>query len=120
MSSKEWKEQNKDKLRESRRKYYQANKETEKARINARTKELAAWLQDYKSTLSCAVCGENHPATLDFHHRDPSEKETTVAGIANRKGWSKERILSEIAKCDVLCANCHRKLHYDTGHTSYG
>ena len=30
--------------------------------------------------------------------------------------WSLDRIKSEAAKCDILCANCHRKLHYDEKH----
>jgi hypothetical protein len=34
---------------------------------------------------------------------------------AVNQGWSKERILEEIKKCDVLCANCHFKEHYNAG-----
>lgn len=34
-------------------------------------------------------------------------------GYMVRQKLSMERIMSEIAKCDIVCANCHRKLHYD-------
>ena len=69
------------------------------------------WFDEILSKLSCKSCGENHPATLDFHHRDPKEKEATVSSLlANLK--SKDSILKEIEKCDVLCANCHRKHHH--------
>jgi hypothetical protein len=61
--------------------------------------------------LACIECGESDPACLDFHHRDPSEKDATVAeAIAGQ--WSENRIMSEISKCDVVCANCHRKRHH--------
>ncbi len=65
-----------------------------------------------KEELECEECGENHPATLDFHHLDPDEKEISIAQVVTRM-WSIDRIEKEIDKCIVLCANCHRKLHYD-------
>jgi hypothetical protein len=58
----------------------------------------------------CARCGEDHPACIVFHHRDPSEKEISIAD-AMRLGYGRTRILAEIAKCEVLCANCHTKHH---------
>lgn len=58
----------------------------------------------------CIRCGEKHPACLDFHHRDPSIKE---GHIGEFRRFGKQRLLTEIAKCDVLCANCHRKHHHD-------
>ena len=68
-------------------------------------------LAEYKKTLKCENCGENHPATLDFHHPDPNKKDMAVSKmIAAKKKW--EDIEKEINKCMVLCANCHRKLHY--------
>ena len=59
----------------------------------------------------CQTCGEDRPATLCFHHRDPSQKELKLDGrsFANRK-W--ELIKEEVDKCDILCHNCHNMLHY--------
>jgi len=76
----------------------------------ARLHELSAWLAEIKSALNCRDCGMDHPACLVFHHVDPSQKEITVAD-ALRRGFAKKRILAEMAKCVVLCANCHIKLH---------
>ena len=58
----------------------------------------------------CVVCGEKDPSCLDFHHRDPSTKE---GHIGEFRHFGTKRVLAEIAKCDVLCANCHRKHHRD-------
>lgn len=65
---------------------------------------------EYKATLLCVKCGESHPACLDFHHRDPLEKDFLLSDIRSR---SLHSIQKEIDKCDVLCANCHRKLHWN-------
>lgn len=56
----------------------------------------------------CEGCGYNASvAALEFHHRDPSTKEF---GLGSFQGtW--ERLLEEAAKCDLLCANCHRTRH---------
>jgi hypothetical protein len=60
----------------------------------------------------CADCGENHPAVLEFHHVDPRDKSETIAQmVALNRNW--KRIEAEIAKCVVLCCNCHRKRHYN-------
>lgn len=93
------------------KKYYQANKPYYMERAKKRQAELRDWYREIKAGLSCQECGESHPATLQFHHRDPAEKELSIAG-AMSMGWSKKRVLSEIDKCDVLCANCHAKKHY--------
>lgn len=72
---------------------------------------LRVWFQEYKATLCCERCGENHPACLDFHHLNPAEKDFNISEMLTKYG-SKKRILEEVAKCVVLCSNCHRKEHY--------
>ena len=59
----------------------------------------------------CSLCGETHPACLQFHHRNPAEKQFDIA-LAARKKPSLETLMAEVAKCEVLCANCHAKLHW--------
>lgn len=58
----------------------------------------------------CSRCEESDLACLDFHHRDRATKDMDAAGM---RRFSRDRMLAEIAKCDVLCANCHRKHHRD-------
>jgi hypothetical protein len=61
----------------------------------------------------CSVCGYNKClAALEFHHRDPEEKDFEI-GSTRGKSWSS--IKAEIDKCDLLCANCHRELHSIVG-----
>ena len=66
--------------------------------------------QEYKATLSCVRCGEARTATLQFHHRVPSEKLFSISPGYRQVTW--EELMREIAKCDVLCANCHNKEHW--------
>lgn len=58
---------------------------------------------------ACEHCGEDDTIVLDFHHQDPALKSFNVSEAIRRK-LSLERIEQEIAKCAVLCSNCHRKL----------
>lgn len=111
MSSQAWKDANQDKIREYRRDWYSRNKKHAQQKVNDRKRRMRRWLQLYKQTLCCYECGEDHPAALDFHHRDPEEKELEVHRLL-RTFRSFERILEEIAKCTVLCSNCHRKHHW--------
>lgn len=93
------------------RNWYKRNKEKEYKRIKKRRQEIKDWIRKYKETLSCEICNENHPATIDFHHHNPKEKDFNISE-AERKGMSKKKILEEINKCQILCSNCHRKLHW--------
>lgn len=52
-------------------------------------------------------CGEADPVVLEFDHRDRATKAGYVTMLAMRKAWRK--VLEEIAKCEVRCANCHRE-----------
>jgi hypothetical protein len=75
------------------------------------TDELRTWVYERKAALGgCAECGETTVACLDFHH-ETGEKDDTVAGML-ADSRSKDVIRSEIRKCTVLCANCHRKRHF--------
>ena len=62
----------------------------------------------------CVNCGLEYDgknaAVFDFHHRDPSTKETSVSAAINSK--SKAVTIREAKKCDILCANCHRIHHH--------
>lgn len=54
----------------------------------------------------CMDCGGIfHPEAMEWDHRDPKEKLTNVSQARNRE-WDK--FLAEVAKCDLICANCHR------------
>lgn len=79
-----------------------------KARNKERRDKSSAFLVEYKKNLKCCFCDESESICLDFHHRDPSEKDF---GIGSSRQYSQERILKEIEKCVVVCANCHRKIH---------
>jgi hypothetical protein len=61
----------------------------------------------------CYRCPEAHPAALQFHHRDPATKSfiITTKQLSSPRKYPWEMILAEIAKCDLLCANCHFKHH---------
>ncbi len=93
--------------------WYQKNKEDHKknAAKNRRKQILRnrEFLDRYKEKHACQ-CGEIDPCCLEFHHRDPSEKEDNLRNMANR-ALSLSRIQKEIDKCDLLCRNCHAKEH---------
>jgi hypothetical protein len=72
--------------------------------------ERRAYLHSCKC-VPCADCGETfHPVAMDFDHRDGTIKLFDV-GTSMQRNW--EMILAEIAKCDVVCSNCHRIRTYN-------
>ncbi len=88
--------------------HYSANKAEYIEKSKNWKEETRSWLKEYKSTLECSVCKENHPACLEFHHKNPDEKSCNVSNLIS---YGKQRILEEIKKCVVLCSNCHKKHH---------
>jgi len=63
-----------------------------------------------KTKCKCEICGERFPIdVLDVHHIDPAKKKFSVK-IDRFRGMTKETI-DELAKCAILCCNCHRLEH---------
>lgn len=103
---------NKELQKQRQREWYRNNKDKLITAQRKKRRKLRAWFDEILSKLACIHCGQNHPATLDFHHRDSSEKDGTVSSMLKNR-FSKRLALKEIEKCDVLCANCHRIHHYE-------
>lgn len=73
-------------------------------------------LVEYKGG-ECEECGYKKCIdALEFHHKDPNEKDFTISG----KSWSFERLKKEADKCILVCSNCHKEIHFNlkTTHTS--
>ena len=90
-------------------KYISKNKHIAKRR----RLKLANMVDEYKTSRGCAFCGEKHPACLVFHHRNPENKTATISNGLHGIYWGEKKLIAEMVKCDVLCANCHRKLHFE-------
>jgi len=75
------------------------------------------WFDEYRSKLSCQECGFSHPGALQFHHRKTETKRYNISIIV-AQAYSMKTILKEIAKCDILCANCHSIHHFETRRVS--
>jgi hypothetical protein len=69
------------------------------------------WFEDYKKDKCCSRCGDLRWYVLEFHHRDGVDKEDEISRMVFNKR-SVDKIMLEIAKCDLVCANCHRELHH--------
>ena len=92
--------------------WYQRNKEYQKQNAKKHRDEYKRigkeFIWDYLSTHPCISCGESDPHALEFHHARGT-KESEVSRLVGN-GASLNTLKTEIEKCDVLCANCHRKL----------
>lgn len=101
----------KDCWKEIRKISYEKDKSVTRKRNRRNKNKNQKWYNEYKSNLRCNRCPETHISCLEFHHNDPTEKEFNVSTLIGT--YSIEKIREEIEKCEVLCANCHRKHHYE-------
>lgn len=101
--------------KEDQRRYYIANRDRLLAYQKRNSSNYTKRLFEIKRRVGCQRCGINDPVVLVFHHRIGSTKlfDLATSGKGRRKWETVER---EIAKCDVLCANCHTRLHWDERH----
>ena len=106
------------KAREDSKRHYQRNKPAYIARNSVKKGQLRDFLHKYKEFHGCCDCGNKFPYyVLDFDHQDPNEKSYQPAKLAETGSWDK--MLAEIAKCDVVCANCHRIRTHEKNHYSH-
>lgn len=78
------------------------------AKVSATRKKNTSILKEEAGN-RCSICGyDKCIAALEFHHPDPTVKESGIIG--STKSLAKQR--EEAQKCILVCANCHRELHY--------
>lgn len=81
-----------------------------RARRERHVRRIRAKLDALKAN-PCVDCGVSYPPyVMDFDHRDPTLKLKSVGAMALSASW--KAIEAEIAKCDLVCANCHRERTY--------
>ena len=95
-----------------KREYYLRHHDKYKAKAKVRAfqykQHIRDFLLEYFDRHPCVDCGETDPVVLEFDHRDATEKVDCVGTmISNKKPLGV--IKAEIEKCDVRCANCHRR-----------
>lgn len=117
-------ENNKEKCRESCRKWRENNPDKQKIasrnwsrnnpdKIKEYSKRQKQKKRDYVNKFKvngCSICNFNDIDCLVFHHKDPSTKLYDIAELVDHCS-SYEKIDIELKKCIVICRNCHAKIY---------
>jgi hypothetical protein len=86
----------------------QKSRERDKTEVRERVRLI----ETIRSESGCVVCGEMESCVLDFHHLVGNSKGREGGiPVARAAGKSWKALYQELAKCIVVCANCHRKIH---------
>lgn len=89
---------------------YENQKRAQREWIKRQRQDRNQYVSSLK-TGPCIDCGETFdPCAMDFHHREEEIKVGNISNLA-RALVSHEELDVEIAKCDLICANCHRVRH---------
>lgn len=91
------------------------NKVVTKVRSDRAQERRTALLKELVGVRGCRLCGETDEVVLTFHHVDPGQKLGRVHEFVNGRK-SERRLREEVAKCIVLCLNCHRRVHAGVAH----
>lgn len=92
--------------RVSSRGHYEADKASYKGRAKERRRETREFIRSLKHNKKCVDCKKPHPYwRMDFDHLDGKVSKLSSPEVGQ---WSMERILAEVAKCELVCSNCHR------------
>ena len=77
--------------------------------VHKRRKKIRQMSVEFKGG-KCERCGYDRCIeALEFHHTDPSKKDFNVSQRGYTRSW--KRVMEELDKCIMLCANCHRELY---------
>jgi hypothetical protein len=89
--------------------WYRANRARRQAKVKADRATHIAWLDSLKEGKPCADCGRVYPPyVMEWDHLPGTVKKLVLADT-RRAAHSRERILAELEKCELVCANCHRE-----------
>ncbi len=114
----------KDCMRTRGKAYYQVNHDRQLQLSITRNRIRRRNQREYVNSLKnhpCADCGKSFPpCVMDFDHRDGSQKYGNVGSLVSQAYFTKNKLLKEIQKCDLVCANCHRIRTYNRNHKTIG
>ncbi len=100
--------------------YYHNNHEVQLNRAVARNRKNRKFQRDFVSSLKdhpCIDCGKKFPPyVMDFDHRNKNLKMGNIGSLVSQLYFKRARLLEEIKKCDLVCANCHRIRTYKRNH----
>jgi len=89
------------------KKHYKNNSDCYKQRAKEYRIKLKERFSEWLSDKSCIDCGEKDPIVLDCDHVRDQKKFNISEMLNDARPW--ELILEELAKCEIRCANCHRR-----------
>lgn len=100
-----YKDPNDERAKAARRRHYENNKQKYKDNAAALRKKMQhyVWTQKRTPCMDCDV--QYNPWVMQFDHRPEEEKVADISKLVRGGSWKK--LVDEIAKCDVVCANCH-------------
>lgn len=109
---KQWVKNNPEKVRKNQEQWRKDNpekwREYGREGYRKRKKRIRLYVDDYKLSRGCSVCGYNKcAAALDFHHEGDDKEFDIGTGMH----CSFKKLQEEMKKCMVLCRNCHSELH---------
>lgn len=114
-----WKIENREQYLAARKRRYErrmadperaAKEKAAAAAGHRRRRDAFRLIANTAKAIGCRECGEREPVCLDFHHREPATKLFNIGKNLSR--FSNAQVLrDEIAKCDVVCGNCHLRHH---------
>lgn len=91
-------------VNETSREHYRNNKANYIDRNRRRREENQAFLKELKESQPCMDCGREYPYyVMQFDH----VRGQKLFNVAEMKAESRERVLKEVSKCGIVCANCH-------------
>lgn len=97
--------------KEYNKEHYLKNKEKylQKAKIydEINKEKITKYIVDYLLLNPCIDCGESDPIVLEFDHRE--NKRYSISNMMTSGSYPLQTVIEEIKKCDVRCANCHRR-----------
>ena len=84
-----------------------SRRSSSKLRKKQTRERKSQYIQNYKILKKCKACMS--PDNLTFHHRNRDRKDFAIGNVGSKKSW--DHLVWEISKCDVLCRDCHDKIH---------
>jgi hypothetical protein len=98
-----------EKQRAAIRRHYYANKQVYIDKAYRKRREIRKWVYELKENTPCTDCKKLYPYyVMDFDHL--LDKKVLVSKVINNGSWKQAK--EEIAKCEIVCSNCHRMRTY--------